>query len=150
MTDVDSAILEGVFELEGASTLLWEVASRCTCWSEDTKQPDWNHGLCGGRGVLYAPAVSIPGLFRSQSRWISARREGELDHAEATLTVPLEYKPGFTDRRVRDRYTVTDAPDDAPDGRLFVPSGPPVPFLFANVQRAWRCQVAAVNASDEV
>lgn len=150
MTDVDAAIFADLFALEGASTIQWQQASRCTCWSDDTKQPQWGHEVCGGKGIIYADPVEITGLFRSQSRWVSARREGELDHSEATLTVSLEHKPGYVDRRVRDRYYIGAAVGDDADGRWFVPSGPPVPFLFDNIQRAWRVQVAAVNTTDEV
>ncbi len=149
MTLLDDTLLEDLFTWEGASPLLWERASRCTCWSEDTKQPEWGHEVCGGKGVVYADPVEITGLFRSQSRWVNARREGELDHAEATLTVRVEHKPGYVDRRVRDRYLVGPATDDAPEGRMFVPSGPPTPFIFDGVQHAWRIQVAAVSSEDE-
>ena len=73
MTDVDAAIFADLFALEGASTIQWQQASRCTCWSDDTKQPQWGHEVCGGKGIIYADPVEITGLFRSQSRWVSAR-----------------------------------------------------------------------------
>jgi hypothetical protein len=146
---VDDILLSDLFSWEGASPMRWEQASRCSCWSEDTKQPEWGCALCGGKGIIYADPVTITGLFRSQSRWTHNRREGELDHAEAVLTVRVEHTPGYVDRRVRDRYLVIPATGDEAAGRLFVPSGPPTPFIFDGTQHAWRVQVAAVSAEDE-
>jgi hypothetical protein len=139
--DLDDAIFEQLFgEWEGAVALDWEVASRCSCYSTDSRQPDPRHELCKGYGVVYAEPVRTAGLFRSRSQWLSFRAEGELEHGEATLTLPLDVKPHYTDRRVRDRFRVVST-DDSLAGRVFVPAAQPVPFVFANVQRAWRVQV---------
>lgn len=150
MASIDDALFEDIFTAEGASTLLWEVASRCSCYSEDSKQPQWGHELCGGLGVVYADPVTIRALFRAQSRYISPRREGELDHGEAQLTTRLEHKPGYTDRRVRDRYTVVPATGDAAAGRVFYPAAVAVPFIFDNVQRAWRVQLQSMEQSARI
>lgn len=153
MSDFDDDIFAEVFDDEGAVALSWEVASACDCITPDTKQPVWGCPHCSGTGVQYATPVVITGLFRSQSRWLSFRREGELDHGEAQLTTPLTVKPGYTDRRVRDRFTavppVTDGEVTLPvptlpaefSDRVFYPAAPAVPFIFANVQRAWRVQL---------
>lgn len=130
-----------VFAGPGASTLTWEVATRCTCWSDDSHQPQWGHALCGGYGVLFAAPVDVPGLFRSQSRWIDAQIMGELQLGEASLTLPLTAKPNYVDARVRDRFTVPVATGDAVSGRVFFPSTEPVPFLIGGEHLAWRVQL---------
>lgn len=149
--DVDTAIFEELFEnWEGAVALTWEVASRCTCYTQDSKQPTWGHEPCNGTGVIYTPPVTVQGLFRSQDRWLSFRREGELDHGEAQLTLPLDVKPGYIDRRVRDRFTTLEAVGDAAEGRVFLPSAPAKPFIFNNVQRAWRVTVQALDETQRL
>lgn len=146
MTTLDDEIFSSViFQGEGASNMLWEVASRCTCYSEDTLQPDWNCELCSGFGVTYAVAVAVRGLFRSQARWTSRQASGEHGLGEAALTLPLSVKPTFVDERVRDRFTVVPAVDDDVQGRVFYAAADPVPFLFDNVQRAWRVQVQSLQ-----
>lgn len=146
MTDVDDTIFEELFgSWEGAVSLSWEVASRCTCYSSDSEQPTWGHAPCKGLGVLYAAPVVIQGLFRSQDRWLTFRAEGELDHGEAQLTTPTTVRPGYLDRRVRDRLTVIPSPTDVGEGRVFFPSAPAKPFIFANVQRAWRVALQALD-----
>lgn len=146
MTDVDTAIFEELFGWEGAVALSWQAASRCSCYSEDSRQPAWGHQPCGGTGVLLAPAVTIYGLFRAQDRWLSFRREGEIEHGQAQLTTPLSVRPGYIDRRVRDKLTVLQAVGDAEEGRVFYPAAAARPFIFNNVQRAWR---VALQAADE-
>lgn len=149
MSAVDDAIFADLFQSEGAITMTWEVASRCTCWSADSRQPLWDCPLCSGYGVQFTQPVTITGLFRSQSRWISPRREGEIDHAEAQLTTPLSVKPNYTDRRVRDRFIVTQE-GDTNKGRVFYPATPPTPFLFDGVQYAWRVQLQGADQDDRV
>ena len=149
MSATDDAIFADLFISEGAITLDWETATRCSCWSDDSKQPDWNHDVCGGTGIIYAAPQRVTGLFRSQSRWISPRREGEIDHGEAQLTTPLSVKPNYVDRRIRDRFTVVQE-GDTPAGRVFYPATPPVPFLFDGVQYAWRVQLQAADQADRV
>lgn len=148
--DLDTAIFEGVFTAEGAVGLSWEVASRCPCYTDDSKQPEWGCPKCSGIGVIFTPPVTIQGLFRSQDRWLSFRRQGELDHGEAQLTTPLDVRPGYTDRRVRDRLTTLQAVGDAAEGRVFYPSAPAKPFIFANVQRAWRVSLQAASENDRL
>lgn len=150
MADLDDGVFAALFTEEGASQLSWEQASRCSCYSSDTKQPAWGCPLCGGSGVIYAAAQTITGLFRSQSRWLSFRREGELDHGEAQLTTPLSVKPGYVDRRVRDRFTVISDSGDASEARVFYPAAPAVPFNFNNVQRAWRVQLQSADRSQQL
>lgn len=145
--DLDTAIFEELFgSWEGAVALSWEQASRCSCYSEDSKQPEWGHAPCNGTGTLFAGPQTVRGLFRSQDRWLSFRREGELDHGEAQLTTALSVRPGYIDRRVRDRLTTLEAIGDAAEGRVFYPAAPARPFIFANVQRAWR---VALQAADD-
>lgn len=144
--DVDTGIFEELFSTwEGAVELTWEAATRCTCETPDSKQPLWGCPQCKGTGVIYAAPTRIKGLFRSQDRWLSFRREGELDHGEVQLTTPLSVKPGYVDRRVRDRFTTVAAVGDLAEGRVFLPSAPSSPFIFANVQRAWRVTVQALD-----
>jgi hypothetical protein len=150
VVDLDSAIMEGIFSWEGAVALGWEIASRCSCYSEDSKQPEWGHESCKGTGILHAPPVTTYGLFRSQDRWLSFRREGELDHGEASLTTPLDVRPGYVDRRVRDRFTVLEAVGDPGEGRVFYPAAEAKPFIFNNVQRAWRVSVQAASEADRL
>lgn len=147
---VDSEIIAQIFAGEGVSLLNWQIASRCTCWKADTKQPQWDHPICGGTGVQYAPAQQIYGLFRTQQRWIDPRMVGELGHGEASLTTPLAAKPGYTDRRVRDRYTVVQATGDSTEGRVFYVAATPVPFLVANQHLAWRVQLTSIRQQDRV
>jgi hypothetical protein len=149
MSAADDAIFADLFQAEGAITLTWEQASRCTCWSDDSHQPKWDCPICGGDGVTFTAPKTVKGLFRSQSRWISPRREGEIDHGEAQLTTPLTVKPNFVDRRVRDRFVVTQEGDTSAD-RVFYPATPAVPFLFDGVQYAWRVQLQAADQTDRV
>lgn len=146
----DAAIIAGIFQEDGATELAWERATRCDCYTDDTHQPRWGCPTCGGTGVNYAAPVTIRALFRGQSRWLSFRREGEFDRGEAELTTPLDAQPGYTDRRVRDRYTVlVDAADAAP-GRVFYPAAQPVPFNFGNQQHAWRVQLQSAEQSERL
>lgn len=147
--DVDDAIFASLFDdWEGAVPLRWEQATRCGCFSIDSRQPNARCPSCSGTGVSYGPPTSITALFRSQTRWESFRAEGEIDHGEASLTTPLSVMPTYVDRRVRDRFTVMAALDDIPRGRVFVPSAPPVPFVFAGRQRAWRVQVQSMSEAN--
>lgn len=161
--DLDDAILADVLGFEeGAVTLQWEQASRCGCSTDDTHQPAWGCPHCGGSGVKYADAQAITGLFRSQSRWLSFRREGEIDHGEAALTTPLNVRPGYTDRRVRDRFTVPEVVTDGERqlpvnnlplefvGRVFYPAAPAVPFIFDGAQRAWRVQLQSADSGQQL
>jgi hypothetical protein len=151
MPDLDDAIIAEILgDEEGAVTLQWEVASRCSCITADTKQPRWECPLCAGSGVAYANPQSITGLFRSQSRWLSFRREGEFDHGEASLTTALSIRPGYTDRRVRDRFTTTAVSPDVAEGRVFYPAAPAVPFIFAGAQRAWRVQLQSAELAQQL
>ena len=147
---VDSDLVAAIFTWEGASTLTWEVASRCSCYSDDSHQPGWDHPACGGTGVLYATAVPIKALFRSQARWRDPEMMGELQLGEAQLTTPLDVKPTYVDRRVRDRFTVTNATGDATAGRIFLPAAQPVPFLFGDTHLAWRVQVQSLEQTARV
>lgn len=160
MSDLDTGIFADLFVEEGAVQLIWEVSSQCDCTTGDTLEPVWGCPSCGGAGVTYAAGQTILGLFRSQARWLSFRRQGELDHGEAQLTTPLNVRPGYTDRRVRDRFTtvvaVGDSEQPLPDGlpatfkgRVFYPAAPAVPFIFNNVQRAWRVQLQSDNLADQ-
>jgi hypothetical protein len=148
--DLDQSIMDDLFSWEGAVALGWEVSSRCSCYSEDSKQPEWGCSKCKGSGIVYAAAVTVHGLFRSQDRWLSFRREGELDHGEAQLTTPLDVRPGYIDRRVRDRFTTLEAVGDAGEGRVFYPATQAKPFLFNNVQRAWRVSVQAASEAQRL
>jgi hypothetical protein len=148
--DLDSAVMEDLFSWEGAVALGWEVASRCSCYSDDSKQPEWGHEPCKGLGVIYAPRVEIKGLFRSQDRWLSFRREGELERGEAQLTTPLDIRPGYIDRRVRDRIITLSAVGDAEEGRVFYPAAQAKPFIFGNVQRAWRVSLQSASEADQL
>lgn len=148
--DLDTAIFEELFTWEGSVGLSWEQASRCTCYSDDSKQPEWGHQPCKGTGVLFTSATTIQGLFRSQDRWLSFRREGELEHGEAQLTTPLGVMPGYIDRRVRDRFTTLEAIGDVADGRVFYPAAQAKPFIFNNVQRAWRVSLQAASDNDRL
>lgn len=150
MSDLDDAIFADLFAAEGAQPLLWEVASRCSCYSTDSHQPTWGCTLCGGLGAVFAPPVPVTGLFRSQTRWQGPREQGEIAHGEAQVTTPLSVKPGYTDRRVRDRFTVLPATGDAAEGRVFYPAADPVPFLFAGVQRAWRVTLQSLEQSQRL
>lgn len=145
----DTAIFASLFDAEGAITMTWETGTRCSCWTTDSRQPQWDCPICGGSGVTYTAPQTIKGLFRSQSRWISPRREGEIDHGEAQLTTPLTVKPNYTDRRVRDRFVIVQEGDTVAD-RVFYPATPPVPFLFDGVQYAWRVQLQAADQQDRV
>lgn len=166
MSVIDQAVLTAIFEGDGVSVLHWQAGTRCVCYSDDSKQPRWSAQpppgcTCGGYGVIYAAPVDVVGLFRSQSRFLSFRAEGELDHGEASLTVPkmpvtrlgVTYpacKPGYHDRRVRDRFTVVPSADDVAEGRVFYPAAKAVPFIVGNEQLAWRVQLQALAQEDRV
>ena len=141
----DDAIFAMLFASEGAVTLTWEAASRCTCWSEDTKQPQWGHELCGGLGTQYAFAMPVRALYRGRSQWNSHRSSGQHPLGEAQLTTPLDVKPAYVDDRVRDRFTVVDAQGDLAAGTVWYPAAKPVPFIFAGAQRAWRVQLQGAD-----
>lgn len=163
---LDADVIREIFTGEGASILTWERGERCVCFSDDSKQPRWSANpppgcTCGGYGAIYAPAILVTGLFRSQTRFKSARAQGELDHGEASLTTPKmpvtregvtypECKPGYTDVRVRDRFTVVAAGDDSIEGRIFYPAAKAVPFLVGNTQMAWRVQLQALAQEDRL
>lgn len=145
---MDAELIADLFQMEGASQLDWEQATRCDCYSEDSRQPEWGCQSCGGFGAVYADPVRITGLFRSQGRWVSPKSFGELDHGEAQLTLPIEHKPGFTDHRVRDRFTVVNATGDLAAGRVFYPAGPATPFMFGDQAHAWRVQLQSLEQRD--
>lgn len=151
--DPDDDIFSELFDLgitEAATVLTWEVASRCPCMTDDTKQPVWDCPQCGGAGVTYLPPVQITGIFRDQSKWQSFRRQGELAHGEARLTTPLQVKPGYTDRRVRDRFTIPAAAGDSDEGHVFYAATPATPFMLMNIQRAWRVQLQSTNLAQQL
>lgn len=150
MSDLDDSIFTSLFLSEGAHQMTWEVATRCSCYSTDTRQPTWGCPHCGGLGAVFAEAIIVRGLFRAQSRWQGSRAQGELAHGEAQFTTPLSCKPGYTDRRIRDRFTVIPAVGDLTEGRIFYPGAEPVPFLFNGVQRAWRVQLQSMDQTDRV
>lgn len=140
----DAAIFDLIFNSEGALHVSWEVASRCDCYSQDTRQPEWGHEACAGLGAIYAPAVTIRALFRAQSRWSGRRVTGQMALADAQLTTRLEHKPGWVDERIRDRYVLLDATGDSA-GKIFYPSAAAVPFVVDGVQRAWRVQLQGLD-----
>lgn len=142
-------------ESDGAVRMTWEVGSRCStpradgsaCFSTDSRQPNWECTTCGGLGADYAPPVVIYALFRGQSRWKSSNSAGTHALGDAQLTTPVIVKPGWTDDRIRDRFTVPDALGDLAAGTVFYPIAKAVPFLFGSVQRAWRVQISALDQS---
>lgn len=146
----DDEIFAEIFAGEGIVTLAWEQATRCNCYSLDSRQPKWGCPNCGGQGSVYNGPVLIGGLFRSQSRWLSFRAEGELDRGEASLSTPVSIKPGYVDRRVRDRFTVPGAQGDSTEERVFYPAAPAVPFIVGNVQRAWRVQLQSASLAEHL
>lgn len=147
---VQASTINAIFASPGVSTIEWQSATRCTCYSLDSKQPQWGHQVCGGFGVIYAPAQTVVGLFRSQSRFFSPRLEGEVEHGEASLTTPITWKPGYVDRRVRDRLTIVNATGDAASGRVFYPAAEPVPFLVNDEHLAWRVQLQSLEQAQRV
>lgn len=150
MTDIDSMVFELIEAGEGMSELRWERAEPCPRIDPSTKQPVWECPLCNGTGVIYAEPETIQGLFRSQARMLSFRREGEFAHGDAELTTMLDVKPGYVDRRVRDRFTVLPATGDEAEERVFYPSAPASPFIVGNVQRAWRVSLQAASEKDRL
>lgn len=149
MSDLDTALFEEIFTAEGATELAWERAEVCGCYSTDTQQPQWGCPKCDGTGVIYQDAQTIRGLFRDQSRYLSFRPEGELAHGEAQLTTPLNVRPGYINRRVRDRFTVLPA-QDGDEARAFFPAAQAAPFMFGDVQRAWRVQLQAADETQRL
>ena len=150
MSELDDSIFGELVSLEGGVAMTWEAASRCSCYTTDTEQPQWDCPLCSGYGAIFAAAQPVTALFRSQARWISPRREGEFEHAEAQCTFPLTVKPTYIDRRVRDRFTVTQAQGDLAAGTVFYPAGEPSPFIFDGVQYAWRVQLQGMEQNQRL
>lgn len=150
MALANPAIFARLFTSDGAIPLTWEVASRCSCYDPDSEQPQWGHVACGGLGAIYAAPVAVRGLFRGQSRWSSRQPSGEHGLGSASLTLPTASKPGFTDERIRDRFTCTVAVGDVAAGRVFYPVAQPTPFLIGGVQYAWRVQLAALDQTTRV
>ena len=148
--DIDSMFFELIEDGEGMSELHWEQAEACPRTDAATKQPLWECPLCNGTGVIYQAAQLIQGLFRSQARELSFRRQGEFAHGDALLTTMLAVKPSYVDRRVRDRFTVLPATGDAGEQRVFYPSAPAVPFIVADIQRAWRVTLQAASNLDRL
>lgn len=153
--------LERVFAGPGASELLWEVATRCDCINERTKEPTWGCPDCAGLGTTYTGAVAVRGLFRGQSRWVMPMMMGEHGLGEAELTTAafdlttggVDYpacKPAYTDHRVRDRFTVVRALGDIEQGRVFYPAAQPVPFLFGSEHLAWRVQLQGADQATRI
>lgn len=147
---LDSQVIASIFASEGASSLTWEVASACKCFSRDTLQPNPNCPDCNGYGTVFAAEQTVKGLFRTQSRWISPRQEGELARGDAQLTTPLDVKPGYRDRRIRDRFTVVQATGDARIGKVFFPAAEPVPFLFHDEHLGWRVTLQSLEQSQRI
>lgn len=143
--DVDTSIFEGLFSWEGAVAMSWERASAAPGESEDSHQPRWDGP--NPQGVVYSEPVTIYGLFRSQDRFLTHRREGEIEHGDAQFTTPIQVRPGYVDMRVRDRFVTLEAVGDIEEGRVFVPSAPARPFIFNRIQRAWRVNLQSVNES---
>ena len=139
------------FELIGAgagvSELAWEIGSRCDCQiNARSKQPQWTCPDCGGLGAVYTAPVTIKAIFRAQSRWTSKHMSGEHSLGDAQLsTLSIDERPGYTDARVRDRFTVLVSPTDPARGRIFYPATQAVPFLIGNVQRGWRVQLQSLE-----
>lgn len=145
-----TATFDRLFSSEGAVPTQWQQATRCDCYSDDSRQPTWGCPQCHGQGVLLRPAQAITALFRSQSRWKTTRGEGELSHGDASMTVRANHQPGYVDRRVRDRYTFPVVVADRVPGTVFVPAGPPTPFIFDGEHLAWRVQVQSWNEADKL
>lgn len=148
--DIDTSIFEQLFSSEGGVELNWQKSVRCACLNRETKQANPNCIECYGSGVVFSKPILIKGLFRSQDRYVSRRMQGELAHGDAQLTTPLNVKPEYVDAKVRDRFMVTQATGDLETGRVFYPAAQPVPFIFNNVQRAWRTSVQALEQQDRV
>lgn len=138
---------ELITEGAGASELAWEIGAPCTCaLNARTRQPQWTCPDCAGLGATYSPPVTIRGLFRSQSRWTNKQASGEHSLGDAQLsTLSIEHRPGYTDARVRDRFTVLASPTDTDRGRVFYPATQAVPFLIGNLQRGWRVQLQSLE-----
>src|SRR4051794_5018458 len=128
----------------------WEAATRCTCWTDDTRQPEWGHEPCGGLGVVYEAPVDVRVLFRGQAKWTGRHSSGELAQGEAQLTTPLDVVPTYVDDRVRDRFSTTAAIGDLEAGRVFYPAAEAVPFIFAGAQRAWRVQLQSLEQKNRL
>jgi hypothetical protein len=151
----DDELFEMIFESEGAIPMTWEIASRCStpredaspCFDADTKQPNWNCTNCGGLGAEYSAPVEILALFRGQSKWKRGSASGSTNIGEAQLTTPLDVKPGYTDDRIRDRFTCTVDVEDYAKGVVFYPAAVPIPFNFDGSQRAWRVQLQSLEQS---
>lgn len=143
----DAALFAMLFDSrsEGSIELRWQSATRCDCYSDETKQPQWGHEPCGGLGAVYGPASTVYALFRGRSQWNSHRASGQHPIGEAQLTTPLAVKPAYVDDRIRDRFSVVNAVGDAEAGSVWYPAAKPVPFLFAGVQRAWRVQLQGLD-----
>lgn len=152
----DGIFADIIFGEEGAVLMTWEVASRPDDVSTDSRQPAWDgdHPY----GVIYAEPIQVVGLFRSQQRWVNGTREGQFNHSEASCSFParpcqvgnLVYpavQPGYIDDRVRDRFTVVQAPGDALAGRVFYPAGQASPFIFDGECLAWRVQLQGIDQS---
>lgn len=154
--DPDDDIFSAFFDLggcEAAVPLMWEKAVRCDqCLTPDTKQPRWGQECpqCDGKGVRYLPGTQITGFFRGRSQYQSYRVQGELQHGEAQLTVPLAVNISYVDRLVRDRITVLAAVGDQERGTVFFPATKPVPFVFNGIQRAWRVQLASIDRQQDL
>lgn len=147
-----------IFSGPGASTLAWEVGTRCDCYDPVTHQPAWDHEPCGGLGTRYSAPTEIRALFRGQSRWTSHQSSGEHGLGEAQLTtssvdiptVTAGCKPGYTDERVRDRFTVLRAAGDVPPGRVWYPAAQAIPFMLDDSQAAWRVQLQGMDQATRV
>lgn len=154
----DSQLFAAIFTAEGVIRLGWDVASQCVtlrpdgspCLSEDTRQYYAGCATCGGYGTVFAARVEVRGLFRDQSRWTANRMSGERPLGEAQLTTPTTVKPGYRDRKIRDRFTVLDATGDTAVGRVFYPAASPIPFLFAGAQHGWRVQLQSLEQASRV
>lgn len=153
MNELARAAVLQAFASPAAVVLLWERATgRCDCFNPRTRQPEWGHARCGGYGVLYDQPRQVRGLFRSQSRWRVMHMQGTLNLAQAQLTTlavaragMVAWKPAYTDDRVRDRITVPAADGDLEQGRIWLPTSEPAPYVFGGETFAWRVGLVSLE-----
>lgn len=103
-------VLRGVhFDTEATSQLVdehgynltWEKSQFCPCRNKDTGQPNFNCGLCSGRGYLYFDTKCIRGIVTSLAASKAMKEAyvmGDWILGRASLTIKAEDAVSFRDR----------------------------------------------------
>ena len=85
--------------------VVWQQAMKCTCWSEDSGQPDYNCDVCDYNGYIYLPPIKSRYVLVLSLIW---QRDftpvGEHRLGDAVATVPYYKKFRDEDNRFQKEF----------------------------------------------